>query len=70
MLCGFARKLHYLVRVSKCDLPMAMLLLVLEQYGGADDGLAAALQYLNQRNSIPPDKGIWLLADMGAEDLD
>jgi spore coat protein JC len=41
---------------------------LIEQYGGADGELAAALRYLNQRYSIP-DKVIGLLTDIGTEEF-
>ncbi|MFB5677800.1 manganese catalase family protein [Paenibacillus terreus] len=62
----YEKKLQYPVRVSKCDPRMAKLLL--EQYGGADGELAAALRYLNQRYTIP-DKVIGLLNDIGTEEF-
>ncbi|AWB44030.1 spore coat protein CotJC [Paenibacillus sp. CAA11] len=62
----YEKKLQYPVRVSKCDPRMARLLL--EQYGGADGELAAALRYLNQRYTIP-DKVIGLLNDIGTEEF-
>ncbi|MEK4509730.1 manganese catalase family protein [Paenibacillus sp. FSL K6-2524] len=62
----YEKKLQYPVRVGKCDIPMAKLLL--EQYGGADGELAAALRYLNQRYTIP-DKVIGLLNDIGTEEF-
>ncbi|TMV47537.1 spore coat protein CotJC [Paenibacillus mesophilus] len=62
----YEKKLQYPVRVSKCDPRMAKFLL--EQYGGADGELAAALRYLNQRYSIP-DKVIGLLTDIGTEEF-
>ncbi|EFM10199.1 MULTISPECIES: manganese catalase family protein [Paenibacillus] len=62
----YDKKLQYPVRVSKCDPMMAKFLL--EQYGGADGELAAALRYLNQRYSIP-DKVIGLLTDIGTEEF-
>lgn len=61
----YEKKLQYPVRVSKCDPRMAKLLI--EQYGGADGELAAALRYLNQRYTIP-DKVIGLLNDIGTEE--
>lgn len=65
--CGYTKKkLQYPVRVSKCDPKMAKYLL--EQYGGADGELAAALRYLNQRYTIP-DKVIGLLNDIGTEEF-
>jgi spore coat protein JC len=62
----YEKKLQYPVKVSKCDPRMARLLL--EQYGGADGELAAALRYLNQRYSIP-DRVIGLLTDIGTEEF-
>lgn len=41
---------------------------MVEQYGGADGELAAALRYLNQRYTIP-DKVIGLLTDIGTEEF-
>jgi spore coat protein JC len=62
----YEKKLQYPVRVSKCDPRMAKFLI--EQYGGADGELAAALRYLNQRYSVP-DKVIGLLNDIGTEEF-
>lgn len=62
----YEKKLQYPVRVSKCDPHMAKLLM--EQYGGADGELAAALRYLNQRYTIP-DKVIGVLNDIGTEEF-
>lgn len=62
----YEKKLQYPVRVSKCDPQMAKYLM--EQYGGADGELAAALRYLNQRYTIP-EKVIGLLTDIGTEEF-
>lgn len=62
----YEKKLQYPVRVSKCDPRMAKFLI--EQYGGADGELAAALRYLNQRYTIP-DKVKGLLTDIGTEEF-
>ncbi|WAH38347.1 manganese catalase family protein [Alicyclobacillus dauci] len=62
----YEKKLQYPVRVSKCDPKLARLLI--EQYGGADGELSAALRYLNQRYTIP-DKVIGLLTDIGTEEF-
>src|SRR3984893_2178349 len=62
----YEKKLQYPVKVSKCDPRMAKLLL--EQYGGADGELSAALRYLNQRYSIPR-KVAGLLTDIGTEEF-
>lgn len=62
----YEKKLQYPVKVSTCNPMLAKFLI--EQYGGADGELAAALRYLNQRYSIP-DKIIGLLTDIGTEEL-
>ncbi len=62
----YEKKLQYPVKVSKCDTRMAKYLI--EQYGGADGELAAALRYLNQRYTIPG-KVIGLLNDIGTEEF-
>lgn len=62
----YEKKLQYPVRVSKCDPKMAGYLI--EQYGGADGELSAALRYLNQRYTIP-DKVVGLLTDIGTEEF-
>ncbi|GEO24276.1 protein CotJC [Alicyclobacillus acidoterrestris] len=62
----YEKKLQYPVRVGKCDPRLARLLI--EQYGGADGELSAALRYLNQRYSIP-DRVIGLLTDIGTEEF-
>lgn len=62
----YEKKLQYPVKVSKCDPRMAKFLI--EQYGGADGELSAALRYLNQRYTIP-DRVIGLLTDIGTEEF-
>ena len=62
----YEKKLQYPVKVSKCNPMLAKFLI--EQYGGADGELAAALRYLNQRYTIP-DKVAGLLTDIGTEEL-
>ncbi|EGK07745.1 manganese catalase family protein [Kroppenstedtia eburnea] len=62
----YEKKLQYPVRVSKCDPRMAKFLI--EQYGGADGELAAALRYLNQRYTLP-DQVIGIVNDIGTEEL-
>jgi len=62
----YEKKLQYPVKVGKCDPRLAKYLI--EQYGGADGELAAALRYLNQRYTIP-DKVIGLLTDIGTEEF-
>ncbi|MBT2214293.1 manganese catalase family protein [Virgibacillus dakarensis] len=62
----YEKKLQYPVKVSECNPRLAKFLI--EQYGGADGELAAALRYLNQRYSIP-DKVIAVLNDIGTEEF-
>lgn len=62
----YEKKLQYPVKVGKCNPKLAKYLI--EQYGGADGELAAALRYLNQRYTIP-DKVIGLLTDIGTEEF-
>ncbi|MTT31248.1 spore coat protein CotJC [Terrilactibacillus sp. BCM23-1] len=62
----YEKKLQYPVKVSTCNPKLAKFLM--EQYGGADGELAAALRYLNQRYTIP-DKVIGLLNDIGTEEF-
>ncbi|WP_214480076.1 manganese catalase family protein [Bacillus sp. SM2101] len=62
----YEKKLQYPVKVSTCNPELAKYLI--EQYGGADGELAAALRYLNQRYTIP-DKVIGLLTDIGTEEF-
>lgn len=62
----YEKKLQYPVRVSTCNPMLAKFLI--EQYGGADGELAAALRYLNQRYTIP-DRVVGLLTDIGTEEF-
>lgn len=63
----YQKVLSYPVNIKKKDLKMAKVLTT--QYGGANGELAAALRYLNQRYTMPDDKGKALLTDIGTEEL-
>lgn len=63
----YSKKLQYPVNITKRDLKMAKYLTA--QYGGPDSELGAALQYMNQRYSMPDDKGKALLTDIATEEL-
>lgn len=63
----YIKKLEYPVNVRKKDLKMAKNLLA--QYGGPDGEFAAAMRYLNQRYSMPDEKGQALLTDIGTEEI-
>lgn len=64
---SYNKKLQYPVNIKKKDLRMAKYLVT--QYGGSNGELAAALRYLNQRYTMPDDKGKALLTDIGTEEL-
>ena len=63
----YHKKLEYPVNITKKDLKMAKSLL--SQYGGPYGEMSAATQYLNQRYTMPDDKGKALLTDIGTEEL-
>lgn len=64
---SYQKKLQYPVNIKKKDLKMAKYLM--SQYGGPDSELAACLRYLNQRYTMPDDKGKALLTDIATEEL-
>ncbi len=63
----YEKKLEYPVNITKKDLKMAKYLMA--QYGGPDGELGAALRYINQRYTMPDEKGRSLLTDIGTEEL-
>lgn len=63
----YVKALEYPINIKKKDLRMAKYLAT--QYGGANGELAAAFRYLNQRYTMPDDKGKALLTDIGTEEL-
>ena len=63
----YVKALEYPVNIKKKDLRMAKYLVT--QYGGSNGELAAAWRYLNQRYTMPDDKGKALLTDIGTEEL-
>ena len=63
----YVKSLEYPVNIKKKDLKMAKYLVT--QYGGANGELGAALRYLNQRYTMPDEKGKALLTDIGTEEL-
>lgn len=64
---AYQKRLQYPVDIKTKDLRMAKLLVT--QYGGSNGELAAALRYLNQRYTMPDNKGKALLTDIGTEEL-
>lgn len=63
----YVKRLEYPINIKKKDLKMAKSLVT--QYGGANGELAAALRYLNQRYTMPDNRGKALLTDIGTEEL-
>lgn len=63
----YVKTLEYPINIKKKDLRMAKY--IVTQYGGPNGELAAALRYLNQRYTMPDDKGKALLTDIGTEEL-
>lgn len=67
LMWKYVKSLEYPVNIKKKDLRMAKYLTT--QYGGANGELGAAFRYLNQRYTMPDDKGKALLTDIGTEEL-
>lgn len=63
----YVKSLEYPINIKRKDLRMAKYLVT--QYGGANGELAASLRYLNQRFTMPDDKGKALLTDIATEEL-
>ena len=63
----YEKKLEYPINIKRKDLKMAKALLA--QYGGPDGEFTASLRYLNQRYSMPDERGYALLNDIGTEEL-
>ena len=63
----YVKSLQYPINIKKKDLKMAKY--IISQYGGPQGELAAALRYLNQRFTMPDEKGKALLTDIGTEEL-
>ena len=64
---SYQKGLQYPINIKNKDLKMAKYLVT--QYGGANGELGAALRYLNQRYTMPDNKGKALLTDIGTEEL-
>ncbi len=64
---SYQKRLQYPINIKKKDLRLAKYLIT--QYGGANGELAAALRYLNQRFTMPDNRGKALLTDIGTEEL-
>ena len=63
----YEKSLQYPINIKKRDLKLAKI--IVTQYGGSQGELGAALRYLNQRYTMPDEKGKALLTDIGTEEL-
>lgn len=63
----YEKKLQYPVDIKNKDLHLAKYLIT--QYGGSNGELAASLRYLNQRFTMPDNRGKALLTDIATEEL-
>jgi len=63
----YEKRLQYPVSIKKKNLAFAKQLVT--QYGGFAGELGAALRYLNQRYTMPDNRGKALLTDIGTEEL-
>ena len=64
---SYRKSLQYPINIKKKDLKMAKY--IVTQYGGPNGELGAALRYLNQRYTMPDNRGKALLTDIGTEEL-
>ena len=64
---SYTKRLQYPINIKRKDLAMAKYLVT--QYGGSNGEMAAALRYLNQRYTMPDNRGKALLTDIGTEEL-
>ena len=64
---AYEKRLQYPVSIKTKNLRLARYLIT--QYGGSNGEMAAALRYLNQRYTMPDNKGKALLTDIGTEEL-
>lgn len=64
---AYEKRLQFPINIKKKNLKMAKALIT--QYGGSNGELAAALRYLNQRYTMPDNRGKALLTDIGTEEL-
>ncbi len=62
----YEKRLQYPISIKKKDLRMAKYLIT--QYGGSNGEMAAALRYLNQRYTMPDNRGKALLTDIATEE--
>lgn len=62
----YEKKLEFPINIKKPDAKLAKIMI--EQYGGADGELAAALRYISQKFTMVTDKAKATLNDIGTEE--
>ena len=63
----YEKKLQFPVNITKKNVKMAKY--IITQVGGPNGELAATLRYLNQRYTMPDDKGKAVLSDIATEEM-
>ena len=63
----YEKKLQYPVKIKTPNPRLAQI--IISQLGGPDGEIGAAMRYLNQRYSMPFDKVVGILTDVGTEEL-
>ena len=63
----YDKKLEFPVKIKNPDPRAAQI--IISQLGGPDGEIGAAMRYLNQRYSMPYDKVVGILTDVGTEEL-
>lgn len=63
----YEKKLQFPVNIKKKNVEMAKY--IITQNGGYAGELGATLRYLNQRYTMPDDKGKAILSDIATEEL-
>ena len=63
----YEKKLQYPVNIKKKNVQMAKY--IITQNGGANGELGATLRYLNQRYTMPDEKGKAVLSDIATEEM-
>ncbi len=66
---AYQKRLQYPVKINIKNKDLRMAKMLISQYGGSQSELAAALRYLNQRYTMPDNRGRALLTDIATEEL-
>ena len=61
----YDKKLQYPVKIDKPNPRLAAI--IISQYGGPDGELGASMRYLNQRYTMPDNRVVGILTDVGTE---